>query len=115
MIGDVPQKFPKKAGGISMDAICEGIHFILNRPIILSTMLLDFVATFFASANTMLPIMARDILNVGNTGFVWLTSAEAVGAVSAALVISQFPKIAQAGNVIFGSVIVFGLRRSFLA
>jgi hypothetical protein len=87
----------------------DGVRFIFKRPLISSMMLMDFIATFFASANTMLPIVARDILNVGKTGFVWLTSAEAIGSVSAGLVVSQFPKLRRQGALFFGSVLVFGL------
>jgi MFS family permease len=107
-MGDVPQNV-NKAGGINLTAMWDGVRFIFKRPLISSTMLMDFIATFFASANTMLPIVARDILNVGKTGFVWLTSAQAIGSVGAGLVVSQFPKIRKQGILFFGSVLIFGL------
>lgn len=108
LMGDVPQDL-NKSGGINFSAMWDGVRFIFKRPLISSTMLMDFIATFFASANTMLPIVARDILNVGKTGFVWLTSAQAIGSVGAGLVVSQFPKIRKQGKLFFGSVFVFGL------
>ena len=108
LIGDVPQKISERVNGISLTAIREGIHFIVNRPIILSTMLLDFVATFFASANTLMPIIARDILKVGVVQYGWLSAAQSVGAVSAALVISQIREIRRQGLLFLSSVIVFG-------
>jgi len=108
LMGDVPQNI-NKAGGINFSAMWDGVRFIFKRPLITSTMLMDFIATFFASANTMLPIVARDILDVGKTGFVWLTSAQAMGSVSAGLVVSQLPKIRNQGILFFGSVLVFGL------
>lgn len=107
-MGDVPQNV-NKAGGINLYAMLDGVRFIFKRPLISSTMLMDFIATFFASANTMLPIVARDILDVGKTGFVWLTSAQAIGSVGAGLVVSQFPKIRKQGKLFFASVLVFGL------
>ncbi len=107
-MGDVPQNV-NKAGGINLYAMWDGVRFIFKRPLISSTMLMDFIATFFASANTMLPIVARDILDVGKTGFVWLTSAQAIGSVGAGLVVSQFPKIRKQGVLFFGSVLIFGL------
>ncbi len=107
-MGDVPQNV-NKAGGINISAMWDGVRFIFKRPLISSTMLMDFIATFFASANTMLPIVARDILEVGKTGFVWLTSAQAIGSVGAGLVVSQFPKIRKQGKLFFGSVFIFGL------
>jgi MFS family permease len=107
-MGDVPQNI-KKAGGINLGAMWDGVRFIFNRPLISSTMLMDFIATFFASANTMLPIVARDILNVGKTGFAWLTSAEAIGSVTASLVVSQFHKLRRQGVLFFVSVFFFGV------
>lgn len=108
LMGDVPQDL-NKSGGINFSAMWDGVRFIFKRPLISSTMLMDFIATFFASANTMLPIVARDILNVGKTGFVWLTSAQAIGSVGAGLVVSQLPKLRKQGQLFFGSVFVFGL------
>ncbi|HEY3310793.1 MAG TPA: MFS transporter [Anaerolineales bacterium] len=107
-IGDIPQDL-KKASGVNLQAMTEGVRFIFSRRIILSTMIMDFFATFFASANTMMPIVARDILHVGEVGYGILISAQAVGSVSAGLVISQLPVIRRQGPVFLSSVIVFGL------
>ena len=107
LIGDVPQE-TKPGKVVSWTAIREGIYFIFSKQIIISTMLLDFVATFFASANTLMPIVARDILNVGVVEYGWLSAAQSVGAVLAALVVSQIPEIRKQGPVFLGCVIVFG-------
>lgn len=109
MIGNIPQKFSEKAAGVSLESIREGVQFILNKPIILSSMLLDFVATFFASANTLMPIIARSVLNVGVVEYGYLSAAQAVGAVIAALVISQVKELRRQGALFLGSVVVFGL------
>jgi MFS family permease len=108
MIGHVPQSFTEKSAGISMEAIREGIHFIFHKPIILSTMLLDFVATFFASANTLMPIIAKDVLKVGVVEYGYLSAAPAVGAVLAALVISQIKELRKQGILFLSAVVVFG-------
>jgi MFS family permease len=107
-IGSIPQDL-KKASGISLSAIGDGIKFIFSRKIILSTMIMDFFATFFASANTMMPIVARDILNVGEVGYGWLVSAQSMGSVTAGIIISQLPVIRKQGPVFLISVIIFGL------
>ncbi|HEY6072897.1 MAG TPA: MFS transporter [Anaerolineales bacterium] len=109
LIGEVRQTSPARVSGISLPAIREGIHFIVTHPIILSSMLLDFVATFFASANTLMPIVARDILKVGVVEYGWLSAAQSVGAVLAALVISQIHELRRQGQLFLGSVVVFGL------
>lgn len=107
-IGDIPQDV-KKASGISLQAMSDGIRFIFTRKIIFSTMIMDFFATFFASANTMMPIVARDILHVGEVGYGFLISAQAIGSVSAGLVVSQLPNIRKQGPVFLSAVVLFGL------
>ena len=109
LIGNVPQTKTDRIAGVSWSSIKEGIHFIVNKPIILSTMLLDFVATFFASANTLMPIVARDILKVGVMEYGWLSAAPSVGAVIAALVLSQIHELRRQGPLFLGSAVVFGL------
>ncbi len=114
LMGGIPQKM-RAAGGkiVSRQAIMEGIRFILGKPIILSTMILDFVATFFASANTLMPIIARDVLKVGVVEYGWLSAAQSAGAAVAALIISQISEIRRQGLLFLGSVMVFGLATIF--
>jgi MFS family permease len=93
---------------VSLSSISEGVKFILEQPIILSSMILDFFATFFSSANTLMPIVARDVLHVGAVEYGWLSAAQSVGAVVAALAISQMSSIRRQGPVFLISVVVFG-------
>jgi MFS family permease len=109
MIGDIPQTFSEKMAGISLESIREGIRFILSKPIILSSMMLDFVATFFASASTLMPLIATNVLKVGVVEYGYLSAAPAVGAVLVALVISQVKVIRRQGPIFLGAVIIFGL------
>ena len=50
------------ADDVSWRAALEGLRFVFRSPLIRSTMLLDFFATFFSSATALLPIFAQDIL-----------------------------------------------------
>lgn len=115
------QSSPTSRNKVNLKSIKEGIQFILQQPIILSSMILDFFATFFSSANTLMPIFARDILNVGVIEYGWLSAAQSIGAVTAAGIISQLNEIRRQGLILLGSVaffglatIAFGLSRSFL-
>jgi MFS family permease len=114
LIGPVPQQVRagapagKNRSAVSVESILEGIRFILSQPIILATMVLDFFATFFSSANTLMPIIARDILRVGGVEYGLLSAAQSIGAVLAAVVVSQMPEIRRQGPVFLISVIVFG-------
>lgn len=112
LIGPVVQD-ASKASGVSLSAAMDGLRFIISRPIIFSTMILDFFATFFASANTMMPIVARDILNVGEVGYGWLVSAESIGAVAAGLVMSQIHILRKQGPLLLISVVAFGAATIF--
>ena len=106
LIGPVLQDTRKS--GIHLSAALDGIRFIFSRPIILSTMLMDFVATFFASANTMMPIVAKDILKVSEIGYGWLSSAQAIGSVAAGIVVSQVQKLRKQGPIFLIAVVIFG-------
>jgi len=110
MMGQVSQQVqPQHHAPVSLDAISEGVRFILQHPIILSTMILDFFATFFSSANTLMPIFARDILHVGVVEYGWLSSAQSIGAVTAALILSQYNEIRRQGPIFLGAVVIFGI------
>src|ERR1700704_3825427 len=56
-----PEKDETQPARISLDSLLEGLRFVWRTPIIVQTMTLDFMATFFASANQLLPIFAKDI------------------------------------------------------
>ncbi|MCS6907252.1 MAG: MFS transporter [Anaerolineales bacterium] len=94
---------------LDWQAIREGWLFILGQPLIFSSMVLDFFATFFSSANTLMPIVARDILGVGEVEYGWLSSAQAIGAVLAGLVLSQMGEVRRQGPLFLFSVVCFGL------
>jgi len=106
---------------ITWVAAREGLRFVFSQPIVRSTMLLDFIATFFASATALLPIFAQDILHVGARGYGWLYAAPSVGAVIAGLVTAHaVDRIERRGAVLLWSVaaygaatVVFGLSVSF--
>ena len=110
-MGPVPQQHAEKARSspVSWEAISEGVQFIISRPIILSSMLLDFFATFFSSANALMPIFAADILGVGEIGYGWLLAAESIGSAVTAAIISQIDQIRRQGPILLGAVVSYGL------
>ncbi len=94
---------------ITWVAAREGLRFVFSQPIVRSTMLLDFIATFFASATALLPIFAQDILHVGARGYGWLYAAPSVGAVIAGLVTAHaVDRIERRGAVLLWSVVAYG-------
>jgi len=95
---------------MSLAAAMDGLRFVFSQPLIRSTMLLDFFATFFASANTLLPIFAQDILVVGAHGYGWLYAAQSAGAlVASAVMVRMVDRINRRGVVLLWAVAGFGL------
>ena len=124
MMRDVPARAPSEAGSrddVSLHAALEGLRFVFRSPLIRSTMLLDFFATFFSSATALLPIFAQDILRVGARGYGWLYAAPAVGAVAtSAAMVPLTERIERRGTALLWAVagygfatVVFGISRSF--
>ncbi len=101
---------PERAGeGFTTKAAFEGLRFVFRAPLIRSTMLLDFFATFFSSATALLPIFAQDILHVGAHGYGWLYAAPAAGAlVASGLMVPAMQVIERRGVALLVAVIVYG-------
>ena len=108
-IGPVAQQQSLKPNVNQRMALKEGFKFTFSHPIIVSTMLLDFFATLFSSANRLLPFIAIDILGVGAVAYGWLSAGQSIGAVSVALFFSQKTNLHRQGWIVMISVVVFGL------
>lgn len=93
---------------VSFVALREGLRFVWRTPIIVQTMTLDFIATFFASATALLPIFATEILGVGARGLGILAAAPAVGAVLTALVMARLGSLSRQGATVIGAIAVYG-------
>jgi MFS family permease len=121
LMRDLPRRPTAEIGEVSLRAATAGLRFVSTSPLLRSTLLLDFFATFFSSATALLPIFAQDILAVGPRGYGWLYAAPSIGALlaSAALVrwvdrIEWRGRVLLAAVMIYGlATVVFGLSRSF--
>jgi MFS family permease len=98
-----------EASRVSFGALTEGLRFVWRTPIIVQTMTLDFVATFFASATALLPIFAAEILHVGAQGLGMLAAAPAVGSVLTALVMARLGVLRRQGTIVIAAVAVYGV------
>jgi len=121
-MGDVQYQVEKKSFGMreTWGEVKEGFKFITGTPIIFSVMILDFFGTFFSSANTLLPFVARDILHVGPIQYGWLSASQSMGTLLVGLYLSQKNYLQRQGMLISisvamfgGATILFGLSTSF--
>lgn len=95
--------------GLGLAAILEGWRFVRGTRIIWGSMLLDFFATFFSSARTLLPLVADQVLGMGAQGYGLLATADAAGSLAAGMVISLRKDIYRQGAVLLGSVAIYGV------
>lgn len=101
-------------------SLLAGFRFIRRTRILFATMLLDLLAVLLGGAVWLLPIFARDVLQIGPSGLGWLRAADPIGALLMTLVIAHLPPMRRAGRnmllavALFGvATIVFGLSRNF--
>jgi MFS family permease len=93
---------------VTWDTLLAGFRFIGGCQAVLGAMLLDLVATLFGGVNALLPIYARDILEVGAWGAGVLRSAPALGALVAAAVLARSPVRRSGGIYMFAGFAVVG-------
>jgi len=93
---------------MNLAALKEGLGFVWRTPIIVQTMMLDFIATFFASATALLPIYAAEILAVGAGGLGLLAAAPGAGSIIASLAMARVGFVRRQGKAVLVSVAIFG-------
>jgi len=87
----------------------EGLAFIWRQKLILASMSLDLIAVVFSAAAGLLPVFAKDILEVGPWGLGLLRSAPAAGGLTLGLILSRHPIERHAGPVLLAMIAIFGL------
>jgi MFS family permease len=86
-----------------------GLRFIIATPALLAAISLDLVAVLFGGATALLPVVAQDILDVGEVGYGVLRAAPGVGAVLVGILLSVRPIQRKVGPVLLTCVALFGL------
>jgi MFS family permease len=94
---------------INVKELFAGINFIWRNKTLLGAISLDLFAVLLGGATALLPIYAKDILNVGPEGLGILRASPALGALICALFIAQWPMKTKVGKKLFFSVGVFGI------
>ncbi len=108
LIGRV-ERSPVDRGKRPIRQMVEGWHYVWTNKLVLGAITLDLFAVLLAGATALLPIYARDILQVGSTGLSQLAAAPAAGAAITALFFSFRPLRTSVGPKMLVAVAVFGL------
>lgn len=103
---------PERAAGReppTLASLFSGFGFIRRSPIVLGAISLDLLAVLLASVVALLPIYARDVLEVGPWGLGLLRAAPAVGALAMSITLARRSLGYPVGTTLFAAVATFGL------
>jgi MFS family permease len=92
----------------SLSTMLAGFRYIWKEKIVLGAISLDLFAVLLGGTVALLPIYARDILDLGPWGLGLLRSAPGIGAVLTAIWLAGHPIRDHAGRVMFVFVALFG-------
>jgi MFS family permease len=104
-----PRPRQRQHESLSLDSFLAGVRFVWSTKPILATITLDLFAVFFGGATALLPMFAKDILQVGAIGLGYLRAAPALGAVVMAVFLALRPPLRHAGPTLLAAVAGFGL------
>ena len=96
-------------GPATFRSLVAGFEFVGSNRLILATITLDLFAVFLGGAVALLPIFAKDILQIGPEGLGWLRAAPSLGAAVMALTLAHRPPLWRAGPALLWAVGGFGL------
>jgi MFS family permease len=108
LISPVPRTVVRSAASPWTQMI-DGLRYVRQNRLVLGAISLDLFAVLLGGATAMLPVYARDILQVGADGLGHLRAAPAVGAVATAAFFSWRPLKTDVGVKMLAAVGVFGL------
>jgi predicted MFS family arabinose efflux permease len=97
------------AGTPDLASVLGGVRLVRRTPVLLGAISLDLFAVLFGGAVALLPIFARDVLEVGPAGLGVLRAAPAVGALCAAFVLAHRPVRRHAGRTLLIVVALYGI------
>jgi MFS family permease len=100
---------PAPAEATSWQTLTAGLRFVRGHPVVLGALLLDMVAVILGGAVALLPIFAKDILQVGPWGLGLLRAAPAVGALAMSLWLTRHPLKRRVGHRLLQAVVVYGV------
>jgi len=92
----------------TMQTLFAGFGYIWGEKIVLGAISLDLFAVLLSGASALLPVYARDILELGPWGLGLLRSAPGIGAICVAVWLAGHPIRDHAGKIMLSFVALFG-------
>lgn len=93
----------------TVETLLAGLSYIRRQKVVLGAISVDLFAVLLGGATALLPVYARDVLEIGPLGLGILRAAPGVGAITAGLYLIRFPITDHAGRIMVLSVAAFGL------
>lgn len=107
MIGPVPRSKIDQSRG-PFRQVADGMSYVWTNKLVLGAITLDLFVMLMAGAQAMIPVFARDILQVGEYGLSMLAASPALGAIITATWFSWKPMSRNVGNKMLMAMAVFG-------
>lgn len=89
-------------------SVKEGISYVFKTKELLGAITLDLFAVLFGGAVALVPVFAKDILNIGPIGFGWLNAAADIGSIITVTTLTISPLRNKQGRTLFFAVAGFG-------
>ena len=103
------QHVPPPREAASLRSLLAGVEFVWQRKALLGAVSLDLLAGLLGGATALLPMFAKDILQVGPLGLGLLRAAPAAGALLASVVLTRWPLDRRVGHTMLAAVALYGL------
>lgn len=94
---------------MTVTSVLAGVRFVWHNKVLLGGFSLDLFAVLLGGATALLPIYAKDILEVGPWGLGLLRASPAAGALIMSLVLTRWPLQRHVGRWLMVSVGLFGV------
>lgn len=105
----VPQPAQRSRGqSQSWQTLVAGFSYVRNQKIVLGAISLDMFAVLLGGAIALMPVFARDVLELGPWGLGLLRASPGIGAIGMAIYLASRPVRRHAGRAMFMAVGIFG-------
>jgi MFS family permease len=93
---------------MSLKTVLAGMLYVWNKQLILGSITLDLFVVLSGGVTALIPIYARDILEIGPRGAGFLRAAIALGGILAALCLTRISMTRSVGTILFIVTLMFG-------